>query len=651
MRGRIVLVCILAVCSAVKVTGQVGANCFLQDYEPRNATLPPFKLADKTTAEPVVCAEILAAEPLGTISPYLFGLATAVWIGEDQNNPVLVGHLRKLAPSLIRFPGGSWSDIYFWNGTPEDLPGTIPDGGNSGRPISLNPQSGLYYKLTFDRYLDMRDQIGSQGLITVNYGYARYGTSEKPVEQAAHLAADWVRQDGGMTRFWEIGNENGGPWEAGWQIDTTVNRDGQPEIISGELYGRHFRIFADSMRAAAAELGETIYIGGQILHYDGSSSWNTADRSWNAGFFRAAGDAADFYVIHNYFGNSSATLKEQVSIARSEIVENISFIKQDILANGAPDRPIALTEWNLKWASAADDQKRSSIANGMQAVVLLSEMIKHNVGMSSRWLIANWESDGIFYNGASSAIPMWNPRPDYFYLYYLRHFTGDHSVETTITLGADRDVLVYATRFASGEVGAVVVNMASYARVVELVPKGVGVGDRFYYYSLKGSDGKQWPQGVVVNDEKPVAPAWGPHQGLEAIPAYASPVGESIRFDSPGRSVQYILIEAGEKWLQVEEKKPVRADHFELLANYPNPFNPETTISFTLQRRSEIKLTVCDLAGRKIATLADGMHEVGAHRVQFRAVDSAGMSLPSGLYFYRLEAAGLLSVKKMVLTR
>ena len=45
------------------------------------------------------------------------------------------------------------------------------------------------------------------------------------------------------------------------------------------------------------------------------------------------------------------------------------------------------------------------------------------------------------------------------------------------------------------------------------------------------------------------------------------------------------------------------------------------------------------------------MHEAGAHRVQFRAVDSAGMSLPSGLYFYRLEAAGLLSVKKMVLTR
>jgi hypothetical protein len=44
-----------------------------------------------------------------------------------------------------------------------------------------------------------------------------------------------VRFDDGRTRFWEIGNENGGPWEYGWMIDTALNKDGQPVIITGTI--------------------------------------------------------------------------------------------------------------------------------------------------------------------------------------------------------------------------------------------------------------------------------------------------------------------------------------------------------------------------------------------------------------------------------
>ena len=94
-----------------------------------------------------------------------------------------------------------------------------------------------------DQWYKLRTNTNvSEGLITVNYAYARYGTSKNPVAQAAHLAADWVRYDNGRTKFWEIGNENGGPWEYGWMIDTALNQDGQPQIISGELYGKHFMV-------------------------------------------------------------------------------------------------------------------------------------------------------------------------------------------------------------------------------------------------------------------------------------------------------------------------------------------------------------------------------------------------------------------------
>ena len=58
-----------------------------------------------------------------------------------------------------------------------------------------------------DSFYTILGKTNSTGMITVNYGYARYGTSTDPVAQAAHMAADWVRYDNGRSKFWEIGNE------------------------------------------------------------------------------------------------------------------------------------------------------------------------------------------------------------------------------------------------------------------------------------------------------------------------------------------------------------------------------------------------------------------------------------------------------------
>lgn len=65
------------------------------------------------------------------------------------------------------------------------------------------------------------------------------------VASAAHMAADWVRFDNGRTKYWEIGNENFGDWEAGYRINTANNHDGQPEFATGLLYGQHLKVFAD----------------------------------------------------------------------------------------------------------------------------------------------------------------------------------------------------------------------------------------------------------------------------------------------------------------------------------------------------------------------------------------------------------------------
>jgi hypothetical protein len=617
---------------------QEQTNCFLLDAQPRTATIPQFVDSTKSTQTARVTVTIFGLDTLGQISPYVYGNALAVWVSTNQNNPTLVGHVKKFAPTLLRYPGGSWSDVYFWNGIPSDIPSTIPDGIDTDTlPDPLYPQSGLSHVPTMSSYLDMCGQVGAQGLITVNYGYARYGLSADPVAKAAHLAADWVRYDNGHTKFWEIGNESAGPWEAGYKIDTTTNQDGQPTIVTGQLYGKHFKVFVDSMKAAAAQVGTTIYIGGQILHFDGTNDSNPANRTWNQGFFSEVGDAADFYVMHNYFGMTAMDIQRQVDNARNELNANITFIRQDIANKHATDRPVALTEWNC----SGPDIAKTSIANGMQAVAVFCELMKNNFGMSARWLLANWRSDGMFYYGDSAAIPRWTPRPDFYYVYYLPRFTGDHVLKSFVK--GTTEVLAYASTFSSGHTGVVLLNKGTTNRIVRILPDHIGVGERYYVFSLTGSDASALPQSVVVNGYgQTTSVPWGPLDSLESIRAWRYPVGDTILVVSPGSSVQFILIDNGSHVLAgVGLDRPFVAGGYALEQNYPNPFNPTTVVSYQLPALSEVegsalsdvRLSVYDLLGREVAVLVNERKAPGRYEVRF---DASGLS--SGVYLCRMTA-------------
>jgi hypothetical protein len=85
---------------------------------------------------------------------------------------------------------------------------------------------------------------------------------------------------------------------------------------------------------------------------------------------------------------------------------------------------------------------------------------------------------------------------------------------------------------------------------------------------------------------------------------------------------------------------------FELKGNHPNPFNPTTTIAFSLPETANANLSVYSLSGAKVATLVDGMTERGEHEVTFN-----GEALSSGLYIYRLEANGQIQSGRMLLVK
>ena len=79
---------------------------------------------------------------------------------------------------------------------------------------------------------------------------------------------------------------------------------------------------------------------------------------------------------------------------------------------------------------------------------------------------------------------------------------------------------------------------------------------------------------------------------------------------------------------------------------YPNPFNPATTIRFSLPESSPVKVEVFNVAGQRVATLVDGMLESGPHEVSFDAGH-----LPSGVYLYRLASEHGVLMKRMVLMK
>jgi hypothetical protein len=88
-----------------------------------------------------------------------------------------------------------------------------------------------------------------------------------------------------------------------------------------------------------------------------------------------------------------------------------------------------------------------------------------------------------------------------------------------------------------------------------------------------------------------------------------------------------------------------------LRQNNPNPFNPATTITFSLAREGRAVLEVHDVRGQEVATLVDDWLPAGAHTAVWTGRDDHGRRVPSGLYFCRLRVGGFESVRKMMLLK
>jgi hypothetical protein len=89
----------------------------------------------------------------------------------------------------------------------------------------------------------------------------------------------------------------------------------------------------------------------------------------------------------------------------------------------------------------------------------------------------------------------------------------------------------------------------------------------------------------------------------------------------------------------------------DVFANSPNPFNPSTTVRFSLSQPRSVSLTIYDILGRTVRRLIEAEYETGTYDVRFDGRDDRGQSLASGIYLARLSEGGLPRTLKMVLLR
>jgi len=591
---------------------------YLDGWLPKSIESPAFDTVLQTTLPATVTVTIDAAKTVSKVSQYVYGHNAAAWGGKLDQNAQVVKDIINLAPQIIRWPGGSMSDNYMWKATskttcPKDLPPTY-----SYQDLHYGSNNSSW-TMSVDNYYSLLAKTNSTGVITVNYGYARYGTGPDPARTAARYAADWVRYDNGRTKYWEIGNECFGSWESGYKIDKALNQDGQPEIVTGDLYGRHCKIFIEEMRKAALEVGNDIKIG--VVAIDSYVTWDVTQRDWNKGMMPHIADIADFIVVHSYYTPYDQNSNVATILNSAANTKNLMTYINDGLKTYAKHGPlpIALTEWNI---FAEGSAQGVSYINGIHASLVLGELIKNAFGQGNRWDFVNGWSNGdnhaLFSDGDTGVPTRYTPRAPYFYMYYFQKYFGDKMVQSTVT--GSTDVVSYASEFYSGQSGIVLVNKGTTEKVVNITLSNFKKGNRYYYYVLTGgTDNGDFSRKVYVNGKTTTLAGGGPSDYATLKP-YGTVISGDIKLTLPIYSTVYLLVE-NDKNLQTQT---IQFDAIPAKAVGDTSFTVSATASSDLPVQfASANPKVAKVTGNKVQVIGAGTCDIIAFQEGDTIYDSA----------------------------
>lgn len=181
---------------------------------------------------------------------------------------------------------------------------------------------------------------------------------------------------------------------------------------------------------------------------------------------------------------------------------------------------------------------------------------------------------------------------------------------------------------------------------IRLFNKTGGSGDNFVFTIFDDSAAT-----IIDSATAPFTGRFRPNQSLSVFNGNYNPSGRwmlTITDTATGDTgfltkwclvIQYMTISGVVQTIEIPNT-------FRLYQNYPNPFNPVTKIKYGLPKNGYVKLTVYDELGKEVNVLVDGYREANTYKAEFDA-----SNLPSGVYYYKLEAEGFRETKKMVIIK
>jgi|GEM_PF-945928 len=375
-----------------------------------------------------------ASKSLQTVDPRIFGLNTAIW-DSVLNTATTAELLNAIDIQALRFPGGSASDVYHWQ-------------------TNMSDGQTFTWASNFDAFANIALTTGSQVYITVNYGT---GT---PEEAAAWVQYSNVTKNYGF-KYWEVGNENYGTWEA----DKNV-RPWDPVT-----YATRFKAYMEQMKAVDPSIKVCAVIEASedsSAHYADESVVNPRTGVAHKGFsevmlatFKQLGVTPDVVVYHRYQqgpgGENDAYLLNS-SIAWKSDAQKIRQMLNDYLGAAASQVEIDCTENNSVYSNPG--KQTTSLVNGLFLADSIGNILQTEFKSLLWWDLRNgqeagnnntaslygWRNYGNYgiMNGANPAGPA-DVYPTYYVYKLLTHFA--RGGESVIPATSDYNALgVYATR-------------------------------------------------------------------------------------------------------------------------------------------------------------------------------------------------------------
>ncbi len=171
------------------------------------------------------------------------------------------------------------------------------------------------------------------------------------------------------------------------------------------------------------------------------------------------------------------------------------------------------------------------------------------------------------------------------------------------------------------------------------------------HYSDNHSSGEPWQPGEIVFGEGLMVQYWRDY--IYPFNSYGNTevtfwIGTYVDNVVTWRLDYVSVYKALDPATNIDKEPEFTISKYALDQNYPNPFNPTTTITFSLEKNEMVQLKVYDLAGREIKTIVNEARTAGQNTAFWNGTDNTGQIVPTGVYFYQLQAGAFSETRKMM---